>query len=112
MYEASLVGLGISGLVLLWLVPNVVSRIRNERRTGYHGNRWGRIVYEIRRSGSFVDAGTSYRVLDTRNLSVTSAEILQEWFISDQTPKNLRSHYSCVCRLQEAEGWQGSASGV
>ncbi len=112
MRDGVLIGLGISGLVLIWLVPNVVGKIRDERRTGFAGNRWGRVSYEIRRSGSFVYSGTSFRILDTRNRSVTAAELLEEWFFCDETPRSQRSAYSCVCRLQEEEGWQGEAFGV
>lgn len=113
MNSGVVLGLGISIIVLLWLIPNVFMKLREFSTEGYKGERWGRYVYEIRRTGSYVSSGTSYRLANTSRLSETASQILQEWFIREQIPTSERKFYACDMWLQGEEQCQSTrVSGV
>lgn len=106
------VGLGISILILLLLIPEIFARVRDDATFGYEGERWGRYAYEIRRTGSYVYSGTSYRLAYTHKPSQTASQILQEWFTREGIPTRERKFYSCEIRLNEEKEWRARVSGV
>lgn len=98
-------GLGIGILICFILIPWIVMQLRDFSAEGYEGERWGRYAYEVRRTGSYVDSGTSYRLADTSRVSLTAREILEEWFIRENILSSDRAHFECLVRLQEEEQW-------